>query len=437
MLRWHHAARFRHDDAGHRPGALTPCIPGGRPGAWSFALSTRRTIMNDHRRLGRELGIFDTDPLIGSGLPCWLPAGAAVRKAVEDYVYELERRNGYQHVNSPVLGKRELYERSGHWAHYAEDMFPPMRVGGEEFVLRPSLCPHHALIYRSRQRSRRDLPLRLAELGGMYRSELSGVLGGLTRVRAIQLNDGHVFCAPDQAAAEVSAALDLIEAAHAQLGIRAARYRLSLRGEGDKFVDDPGMWARSEEILREVLKERGRAFDEERGEGAFYGPKIDIQIADPAGREATLSTVQVDYFQPERFDLRYTGGERPVMVHRSVIGGIERLVAHLIEVHGGAFPAWLAPVQAVVLPLSDTERPAAEALLRRCVAAGLRAELAPADRGSLGARIRAHRLVPYQLVVGPREAAGGGASVRRRDGSQAGDVPVERLMEDSRPSFEI
>lgn len=395
--------------------------------------------MNDHRRLGRELGIFDTDPLIGAGLPYWLPAGAAVRKAVEDYVHELERRNGYHHVNSPVLGKRELYERSGHWAHYMEDMFPPMNVGGEEFVLRPSLCPHHALIYRSRGRGRRDLPLRVAELGGMYRSELSGVLGGLSRVRAVQLNDGHVFCAPEQAAAEVSAALDLIEAAHAQLGIAAARHRLSLRGEdgeeGGKYVDDPAMWARSEAILRGVLRERGRDFDEERGEAAFYGPKIDIQIADPAGREATLSTVQVDFFQPERFDLRYAGGERPVMVHRSVIGGIERLVAHLIEVHGGAFPAWMAPVQAVVLPLSDAELPAAEALLRRCLAAGLRAELAPAGRGSLGARIRAHRLVPYQLVVGPREAASGRASVRLRDGSQAGEVPVERLAGDSRPLF--
>ncbi|WP_433442380.1 threonine--tRNA ligase [Nonomuraea sp. CA-141351] len=411
-------------------------LPGRTPGSWSFALSMKRTIMNDHRRLGRELGIFDTDPLIGSGLPYYLPAGAALRKAIEDYVHELERRNGYQHVNSPVLGKRELYERSGHWAHYAEDMFPPMNVGGEEFVLRPSLCPHHALIYRSRRRSHRELPLRLAELGGQYRSELSGVLGGLTRVRAIQLNDGHVFCAPEQAAAEVAAALDLVEAAHAQLGIRAARYRLSLRGDGGKFVDDPGLWARSEAILRDVLKERGRDFDEERGEGAFYGPKIDIQIVDPAGRESSLSTVQVDFFQPERFDLGYVGGERPVMVHRSVVGSIERLLAHLIEVHGGAFPAWMAPVQAVVLPLSDAELPAAASLLRRCLTAGLRAELAPADRGSLGARIRAHRLVPYQLVVGPREAASGGASVRLRDGSQAGDVPVERLAEKSRPSFQ-
>ncbi|MEU4577627.1 threonine--tRNA ligase [Nonomuraea sp. NPDC023979] len=391
--------------------------------------------MNDHRRLGRELGIFDTDPLIGSGLPFLLPAGAAVRKAVEDYVHELERRNGYQHVHSPVLGKRELYERSGHWAHYAEDMFPPMRVGGEEYVLRPSLCPHHALVYRSRQRSHRDLPLRLAELGGMYRSELSGVLGGLTRVRAIQLNDGHVFCRPEQAAGEVSAALDLIEAAHAQLGIRAARYRLSLRGDGAKFVDDPELWARSEAVLREVLQRRGRPYDEERGEGAFYGPKIDIQIADPAGRESTLSTVQVDYFQPERFELSYAGGGRPVMVHRSVVGGLERLLAHLVEVHAGAFPAWLAPVQAVVLPLSDAEQPAAEDLVRRAVAEGLRAELAPAAKGSLGARIRAHRLVPYQLVVGPREAASGAASVRLRDGSQAGAVPLAELAARARPRF--
>ncbi|MGW4795751.1 threonine--tRNA ligase [Nonomuraea sp. NPDC004297] len=390
-------------------------------------------IMNDHRRLGRELGIFDTDPLIGSGLPYWLPAGAAVRKAVEDYVYELERRNGYQHVNSPVLGKRELYERSGHWAHYAEDMFPPMRVGGEEFVLRPSLCPHHALIYRSRQRSHRELPLRLAELGGMYRSELSGVLGGLSRVRAIQLNDGHVFCAPEQAAGEVSAALGLIEAAHRRLGVRAARYRLSLRGEGAKFVDDPAMWERSEAVLRDALEQHGHAYDEERGEGAFYGPKIDIQIADPAGRESTLSTVQVDYFQPERFDLRYVGGERPVMVHRSVVGGIERLVAHLLDLYGGAFPAWLAPVQAVVLPLSDAELPAASDILRQCLEAGLRAELAPSDRGSLGARIRAYRLVPYQLVVGPREVASGRAAVRLRDGGQAGEVPVGQLAAQSRP----
>ncbi|WP_157245149.1 threonine--tRNA ligase [Nonomuraea typhae] len=391
--------------------------------------------MNDHRKLGRELGLFGTDPLIGSGLPYLLPAGAAIRKAVEDYVHELERRNGYQHVNSPVLGKRELYERSGHWDHYAEDMFPPMEVGGEQFVLRPSLCPHHALIYRSRGRSRRELPLRLAELGGQYRSELSGVLGGLNRVRAIHLNDGHVFCPPEQAAAEVSAALDLIEAAHAQLGIEAARYRLSLGGSSGKFVDDPALWAHAEGVLRAVLAERGRPYDEEYGEAAFYGPKIDIQIADSAGRESTLSTVQVDLYMPGRFELSYAGGGRPAMVHRSVVGGVERLLGHLVEVHGGALPAWLAPVQAVVVPLSEAELAAGHDLLRRCLAAGLRAELAGPGRGSLGARIRAHRLVPYQLVVGPREAASGGAAVRLRDGGQAGDVPVAELMARARPVF--
>lgn len=387
--------------------------------------------MNDHRRLGRDLDLFDTNPLIGAGLPFWLPPGAAVRKAIEDYVYDLERRNGYQHVNSPVLAKQELYERSGHWAHYAEDMFPPMDVGGERFVLRPSLCPHHALIFKARPRSHRDLPLRLAELGGQYRSELSGVLGGLTRVRAMQLNDGHVFCALSQAAEEVSASLDLIERAHAKLGIAAARYRLSLSGDSGKYVDDPELWERSEAILREVLDARGLAYDEEKGEGAFYGPKIDIQIADPLGRESTLSTVQVDLFMPGRFDLSYVGPDqrdhRPVMVHRSVVGALERLVAHLVEVHGGALPAWLAPVQAVVLPLSDAEVGFAEQLVRQCLDEGLRAELSPPDRGTLGARIRAHRLVPYQLVVGAREVAGGLPSVRLRDGRQLGPLHIAEI----------
>ena len=199
--------------------------------------------MDDHRKLGRELGLFDTDPLIGAGLPYWLPAGAAVRHALEEYLRELERRAGYQHVYSPVLGKRELYEISGHWSHYRDGMYPPMEVGGEQVVLRPSLCPHHALLYRSRGRSYRELPLRLAELGGQYRTELSGVLGGLTRVRAMQLNDAHIFCTPDQAAAEARAALAMIRQAYAALGIEPARYRLSLPGgPASKYVGDPRIW---------------------------------------------------------------------------------------------------------------------------------------------------------------------------------------------------
>jgi len=388
--------------------------------------------MNDHRRLGRELDLFDTDPLMGAGLPYWLPAGAAVRHTLEEYIREAERRAGYRHVYSPVLGKRELYEISGHWSHYSEDMFPPMDLGGEQVVLRPSLCPHHALIYRSRSHSYRELPLRMAELGGMYRSELSGVLGGLTRVRAIQLNDAHIFCTLEQVAQEARAALDLIRRAYDALGIRPVRYRLSLPGPGGKYVAAPEMWRRSVALLTEVLESAGVPYEAAEGEAAFYGPKIDVQIADSAGREATLSTVQVDFHQPERFDLHYIGPDgakhRPVMVHRSIIGSVERVVAHLIELHGGAFPAWLAPVQVVALPVSEAEVPAAADLVRDCLDRGLRAELAGPEHGTLGARIRGARLVPYQAVVGPREAAGGQVALRLRDGRRLAAMPAGEAL---------
>ncbi|MEV6326846.1 threonine--tRNA ligase [Streptomyces sp. NPDC051909] len=387
----------------------------------------------DHRRLGRELELFDTDPLIGAGLPYWLPDGAVVRHALEEYVREAERRAGYRHVYSPVLGKRELYEISGHWAHYRDDMFPPMDVGGEQFVLRPSLCPHHAVMFRSRAHSYRELPLRMAELGGMFRSELSGVLGGLTRVRAIGLNDAHVFCTLDQVAGEAAAALRLIREAHAAMGIEAARYRLSLAGPGGKYVDAPEKWARATALLREVLDASGLPYEEAEGEAAFYGPKIDVQVADPAGRESTLSTVQIDFHQPERFDLHYIGADgarhRPVMIHRSVVGSVERAVAHLVEHHAGAFPAWLAPVQLAVLPVSDAEYEAAAGLADRCAGLGLRAEVVGPHHGTLGARIRAARLVPYQLVIGAKEAADGRVSVRLRDGRRLDPLPAAELLE--------
>ncbi|HWG22978.1 threonine--tRNA ligase [Actinospica sp.] len=388
--------------------------------------------MNDHRKLGRELEIFDTDPLMGAGLPYWLPDGAEIRHALEEYVRELERRAGYRHVYSPVLGKRELYEISGHWSHYNQDMYPPMEVGGEQVLLRPSLCPHHALIYRSRAHSYRELPLRMAELGGMFRLELSGVLGGLNRVRSIQLNDAHIFCTVDQAAEEAHAALALIRKAHKDMGIEGARYRLSLPGPGGKYVDNPEMWQRSTALLREILEASGLEYEACEGEAAFYGPKIDVQVYDSAGREFSLSTVQVDFHQPEQFDLHYIGADgakhRPVMVHRSVIGSIERVVSHLIEVHGGAFPAWLAPVQVAVLPLTDAEVPHAQAVIERCIALGLRAELHAPERGSLGARIRAARLVPYQAIVGAKEAAGNGLALRLRDGQRLDARPVEQVL---------
>ncbi|ADB32453.1 threonyl-tRNA synthetase [Kribbella flavida DSM 17836] len=405
--------------------------------------------MYDHRKLGRELGLFDSDPLIGAGLPYLLPAGAAIRQALESYVAELERRSGYQHVYSPVLGKRELYELSGHWSHYSDDMYPPMKVGEEEVVLRPSLCPHHALIYRSRAHSYRELPVRYAELGGMYRSELSGVLGGLTRVRAIQLNDGHIFCTLDQVADEARAALDLILRAYGDLGLRPARFLLSLPAAdariGDpasKYVGDAESWDRSAALLREVLDEAGVQYEEAPGEAAFYGPKIDVQIADAAGRESTLSTIQIDFHQPARFELDYIGADgnkhRPVMVHRAIIGSLERVIAQLIELHGGALPGWLAPVQLVVLPISDAEEKYAAEITRRAVDRGLRAELAHADEGTLGARIRENRLVPYQAVIGARELEAGQLAVRDRSGSRyapaaAGDV-LDQLAAGCRPA---
>lgn len=383
--------------------------------------------MYDHRKLGRELGLFDTDPLIGAGLPYWLPDGAVVRHTLEEYIREVERRAGYRHVYSPVLGKRQLYEISGHWAHYRDDMFPPMELGGEQVVLRPSLCPHHAVMYRARSHSYRELPLRLAELGGMHRSELSGVLGGLTRVRAIQLNDAHIFCTMEQVTAEASAALELIRDAHRAMGISPARYRLSLPGPGGKYVAAPQLWERATALLTEVLDKSGLPYERVAGEAAFYGPKIDVQFLDHAGREFTLSTVQIDFHQPEQFDLHYVGADggkhRPVMVHRSIIGSVERAVAHLIEQHGGAFPAWLAPVQVRVLPISEAQLPAAEALVARCAERGLRADIAGPEQGSLGARIRTARLVPYQAVIGAREAADGQVALRLRDGRRVEPQP--------------
>ncbi|GHE41514.1 threonine--tRNA ligase [Streptomyces longispororuber] len=388
--------------------------------------------MHDHRRLGRELGLFDTAPLIGAGLPYWLPDGAAVRHALEEYLHAAERRAGYRHVYSPVLGKRELYELSGHWSHYSDDMFPPMELGGEQVVLRPSLCPHHAVIYRSRAHSYRELPLRMAELGGMYRSEPSGVLGGLTRVRAIHLNDAHVFCTLDQVADEVRAALEMIRRAYEALGLTPARYRLSLPGTGGKYVADPEKWQRSTALLAEALDRSGLAYEAAEGEAAFYGPKIDVQVADSAGRESTLSTVQVDLHQPERFDLRYTGADgarhRPVMVHRSIVGSVERAVAHLVERHGGAFPVWLAPTQVAVLPVSDAQVPQAAALARRCDERGLRADVVGPERGSLGARVREARLVPYQAVIGAREAADGHVALRLRDGRRPAPLPADDAL---------
>ena len=411
----------------------------------------------DHRRLGRELKLFITDPIVGAGLPLWLPDGAVIRAELERLAAEEAIRGGSQPVYTPVLAKRALFERSGHWAKFADDMFPPMRVGardgrpGEELVLRPANCPHHVLFYASEQRSYRDLPVRLAELGSMFRSELSGVLGGLTRVRQINLDDSHVFCAPEQVRDEIVRGLDAVRRCYRLLGIDIARYRLSRRGGGDGYLGSEELWADAERQLVAALGELGLDYEDAPGEAAFYGPKIDVQVTDAAGREESLSTVQLDFNQPERFDVCYVGSDgarhRPVMIHRGVLSSMERMVAHLIERYDGAFPPWLAPVQILVLPVGDDHAAQARCVVGQLRAAGLRAQCDPAD-ATLGARIRRAqgRRIPYIAVIGDHEArasaraaaangpdgCGPGAtaqvSLRLRDGRQLDAIPVTRLI---------
>ena len=392
--------------------------------------------MLDHRKLGRELELFSSDPLVGAGLPIWLPAGAAARHAVEEFVREEERLAGYQHVYSPPVAKQEMYARSGHLAKFADDMFPPMSDGqgghddGASLMLRPSMCPHHAMVFAARGRSYRDLPLRIAELGGQYRAERSGVLSGLQRVRAMHLNDAHVFCRVDQVGAEVARVLAMINRVHPALGFAVDSYRLSLRG--DSFLGSAEVWDRAEEMLRDALLEAGLPFEEAPGEAAFYGPKIDMQIRDAQDRWWSLATIQVDFAQPERFDLAYVDSDgvkqRPVMVHRSVIGSLERLFAHLIEVHGGAFPAWYAPLQLAVLPVGAAQSGAANCFADKALRGGLRVEVH--HDGSLGSRIReaAGRKVPYVAVIGAREADAGSVSLRLRDGRELPPRPVDSAL---------
>jgi threonyl-tRNA synthetase len=390
----------------------------------------------DHRRLGRELDLFTTHELIGAGLPLWLPKGAVVRRELEQFILQLEREAGYQHVYSPHLGKRELYETSGHWEHFKDDMFPPMTTDTEEFVLRPMMCPHHIIIYSQQKHSYRELPLRIAELNTQYRYERSGVVGGLSRVRAMNLNDAHIFCRVDQIKHEFSNVMRLVEQAYASLGITEYSYRLSLRDpeNKEKYAPNDEMWEMAERILREAMDELDLPYVDGPGEAAFYGPKLDIQLRDLLGREETISTVQIDFHLPNQFELIYIGedgGEhRPVIIHRGVISTMERMVAYLIELYAGAFPLWLAPVQAMVIPIADRHVEYAEQIADDLRAEALRVEV-DARGERMQAKIRDAQLqkVPYMLIVGDREKEAGAAAVRHRDSSDLGSVPIFQLID--------
>ncbi|OIJ27197.1 threonine--tRNA ligase [Nocardioides luteus] len=375
----------------------------------------------DHRDLNRALDIFATDPLAGSGLPLWLPDGAIVFAELERLAAELARADGCVPVKTPVLGKRALFERSGHWAKFADDMFPPMVVAsgaGEEddLVLRPANCPHHALVYKARPHSYRELPLRLHELAPMFRAERSGVLSGLSRVRQINLDDTHVFCRPDQVAEEAGKALRSALKAQRILGLRVDYVRLSLRDSSPSYLGCAEQWRDAEEALRKAASEAGVEVVEAPGEAAFYGPKLDLQVGDPRGHEETIATVQVDFNQPERFDLTYDAADgsrqRVVMVHRGTVGSMERVTAAVLERYQGRLPLWLAPVQLAVLPVSPAQDDAARALVDALVAEGLRPRLDP--DGSLGARIRdsRRRREPLIAVIGASEAETGEVQVR-------------------------
>lgn len=377
----------------------------------------------DHRKLGKELDLFMIAPEVGSGLPFWLPKGATIRRTLERYIVDKEVSLGYQHVYTPIMANVELYKTSGHWEHYHDDMFPPMDMGdGEMLVLRPMNCPHHMMVYKNDIHSYRELPIRIAELGMMHRYEKSGALSGLQRVREMTLNDAHAFVRPDQIKDEFKRVLQLVMDVYADFQITDYRFRLSYRDPEDKvkYFDDDDMWNKAEAMLKEAMDEFGLEYFEAIGEAAFYGPKLDVQFKTAMGLEETMSTIQLDFLLPERFDLTYVGedGEnnhRPVVIHRGVISTMERFVAYLIEEYKGAFPVWLAPVQATIIPVNlDLHADQAFELKTVMEQLGMRVEVD--DRNEkMGYKIRASQTqkIPYQLVIGDQELVNGTVTVRR------------------------
>ncbi len=389
----------------------------------------------DHRKLGKELELFTFSPDIGSGLPLFLPKGETLRHTMEDFVRQTQIRYGYQHVWTGNLVKRELFEKSGHLAHYAEVMFPAMEDEGDAFMLKPMNCPSHMTLFNAQHHSYRELPLRYAEFATLYRYEKSGELHGLTRVRALTQDDCHIFCTPDQIEEEFSRAIRLIAEVLSAYGFSDYYVQLSLRDPNDtaKFVADEEKWDQAEKALREALDSLGVAYQPVLGEAAFYGPKADFMAHDALGREWQLSTIQIDFIQPARLGCQYIGEDgqphTPVVIHRAVTGSTERFLGVLIEHFGGAFPTWLAPVQAIVLPIADRHVPYAREVAERLFGNGVRVEVD--DRSErLNLKIREAQLqkIPYLLIAGNKEAESGTVSVRVR-GKDLGGMPLDRFTE--------
>ncbi|WP_290785319.1 threonine--tRNA ligase [Exiguobacterium sp. UBA7533] len=391
----------------------------------------------DHRKLGKELGLFFTSQEVGQGLPMWLPKGAAIRRTVERYIVDKELELGYEHVYTPVLGSVDLYKTSGHWDHYQDDMFPKMEMDNEELVLRPMNCPHHMMVYKNEPRSYRDLPLRVAELGGMHRYEMSGALTGLQRVRYMVLNDGHTFVRPDQMKDEFKAIVHLIQEVYADFGITDYKFRLSYRDPADKekYFDNDAIWEMAQRELKETMDELELEYFEAEGEAAFYGPKLDVQVRTALGKDETLSTVQLDFLLPERFELTYKGNDgqdhRPVVLHRGVVSTMERFVAYLIEEYKGAFPTWLAPVQVKLIPVSGVHEDYAREIKAILLKKGIRVETDFRDE-KLGYRIREAQVnkVPVMLVLGDKEVESREVNIRRYGSKDSSNASLEQFVAD-------
>ncbi|CUY01202.1 threonine--tRNA ligase [Staphylococcus epidermidis] len=391
----------------------------------------------DHRKIGKDLELFTNNPLVGAGLPLWLPNGATIRREIERYIVDKEVSMGYDHVYTPVLANVDLYKTSGHWDHYQEDMFPAMKLDEDEaMVLRPMNCPHHMMIYKNKPHSYRELPIRIAELGTMHRYEASGAVSGLQRVRGMTLNDSHIFVRPDQIKEEFKRVVNMIQDVYKDFGFEDYRFRLSYRDPEDKhkYFDDDEMWEKAESMLKEASDELGLTYEEAIGEAAFYGPKLDVQVKTAMGKEETLSTAQLDFLLPERFDLTYIGqdGEqhRPVVIHRGVVSTMERFVAFLTEETKGAFPTWLAPMQVEIIPVNvDLHYDYARLLQDELKSQGVRVEID--DRNEkMGYKIREAQMkkIPYQIVVGDKEVENQEVNVRKYGSEKQESVEKDEFI---------
>jgi threonyl-tRNA synthetase len=394
---------------------------------------------NDHKKLGKELDLFTFSSTVGKGLPLWTAKGAALRRSLERFIVDEEIKRGYQHVYTPAIAKLDLYKKSGHYPHYKDSMYAPIVIDDEEFMLRPMTCPHHFELYARKPWSYRELPVRIGELAQLYRYEQSGELMGLQRVRTFCLADAHIICvSEEQAIEEISGALDLIEYVSGVFGLKQGvdfKYRLSLgdRDNAEKYYKNDAAWEKGEDLLRKLMQKRNQPFVEAKDEAAFYGPKIDVQMKNANGKEDTAFTVQYDFCMPERFNLTYIGDDgkehRAFVVHRSSIGAIERVVAFLIEHFAGAFPLWLSPIQATILPISEKHVAYAKELEKKLMAENIRVAVDESNE-SLGKKIRnaKNEKIPYLLVVGDKEIESNGASVESRDKGALGTMSVEEIV---------